>query len=82
MKDVFAFCLSEDEGGGNNGDNNDEREYLVLLARKPYIIAKEMSVNIGSSIRKVSRIIEELHEIGRIFRCVLRERLLENGKVS
>lgn len=74
---IFPFYSSENEenntDGDNNGDNtaigdNDERKIMVLLARKPYITAKEMSVQTGFSTRKISRIMRELRETGKIVR--------------
>ena len=50
------------------GDNNDERKIMVLLTRKLHITAKEMSVYTGFSTRKISRIMRELRETGRIVR--------------
>lgn len=57
-----------DNNGDNNGDNRDEREIMALLAKKPYITAKEMSMQTGFSTRKISRIMRNLRETGRIVR--------------
>lgn len=57
-------------------DGNEEREIMFLLARKPYITAREMSMHIGFSTRKISWIREELHEMGRSFGKILREKAI------
>ena len=41
---------------------------MVLLAKKPYITAKEMSMQTGFSTRKISRIMRDLREAGKIVR--------------
>ena len=51
-----------------NGDNNGIKELLALLEKEPYITAREMSMHTGFSTRKISRIMRELRETGRIVR--------------
>ena len=72
VKVIFPFFILEEEeniaNGDNNGDNNGVRELFALLEKDPYITAREMSMYTGFSTRKISRIIRELRETGRIVR--------------
>lgn len=80
IKVIFPFYLSEDKeniangdktgdnNGDKTGDNSDETEIMALLAQKPFITAKEISVQTGFSTRKISRIIRELRETDKIVR--------------
>lgn len=72
IKVIFPFSQSIEEGntanGDNNGDNNDEKQILSLVAKSPYITAREMSVLTGFSTRKISRIIRNMREAGTITR--------------
>ncbi len=72
MKVIFPFYLSDGDGntanGDNNGDDSDEKEIMVLLAKRPYITAKEVSMQTGFSTRKISRLMWNLRETGKIVR--------------
>ena len=70
VKVIFPFFILEENmaHGDNNGDNNGVRDLLALLEKDPYITAKEMSMYTGFSTRKISRIMRELRETGRIVR--------------
>ena len=57
-----------DNDGDNDGDNNGVSDLLALLEKDPYITAREMSMHTGFSTRKISRIMRELRETGRIVR--------------
>ena len=62
-----------DENGNDNGDengneNNDAIKTLNILRQKPDITAKALSELMGISSRKVSRIIKNLKESGKITR--------------
>ena len=80
IKVIFLFSLL-DEGenianGDNNGDNmcsherlsRDVELVLEMLKKMPSITATEMSEQTGFSTRKISRIMRELRERGRIVR--------------
>jgi ATP-dependent DNA helicase RecG len=72
IKVIFPFFILDEEKnitiGDNNGDNNSVRELFNLLKKDPYITAREMSAYTGFSARKISRIMRELRETGRIVR--------------
>ncbi len=81
IKVVFPFAEIEnvsniaigDENGNDNGDengneNNDVIKTLNILRQKPDITAKALSELMGISSRKVSRIIKNLKESGKITR--------------
>ena len=72
IKVIFPFFILDEEKnitiGDNNGDNNSVRELFNLLKKYPYITAREMSAYTGFSARKISRIMRELRETGRIVR--------------
>ena len=72
IKVVFPFLMPKGNrniaSGDNNGDNNSVRELFNLLKKDPYITAREMSAYTGFSARKISRIMRELRETGRIVR--------------
>ena len=81
IKVVFPFAEIEhvsniaigDENGNDNGDengneNNDAIKTLNILRQKPDITAKALSELMGISSRKVSRIIKNLKESGKITR--------------
>lgn len=68
VKVVFPFFILDEEENIANGDNNSVRELFALLEKEPYITAREMSAYTGFSTRKISRIMRELRETGRIVR--------------
>ena len=77
IKVVFPFAEIEnvsniaigDENGNDNGDeNNDAIKTLNILRQKPDITARALSELMGISSRKVSRIIKNLKESGKITR--------------
>ena len=57
--------LNGDENGGENGD---EIKLLYILGKEPDITAKRISEKTGFSTRKISRIIKQLRESGKITR--------------
>lgn len=56
------------ENGTENGIEKDTDKALILISGKPEITIKELSVNLGYSVRKVNRIMKELRESNRITR--------------
>ena len=52
----------------NGDDNGDEIKVLLILKKEPDLTAKKISERIGFSTRKISRIIKNLRETGRITR--------------
>lgn len=73
IKVVFPFSSSKEKIiiaiGGNNGDNNgDKNTILNLLKKEPAFTAKELSEQTGVSARKISRLVKELRETGKIVR--------------
>lgn len=77
IKVVFSFTEIEhvsniaigDENGNDNGnETNGAIKTLNLLRQKPDITAKALSELMGISSRKVSRIIKNLKESGKITR--------------
>lgn len=69
IKVVFPFSSSKENIiiaiGGNNGDKN---TILNLLKKEPASTAKELSEPTGFSARKISRLVKELRETGKIVR--------------
>ena len=57
--------LNGDESGNENGD---EIRLLNMLGKEPGITAKRISEKTGFSTRKISRIIKQLRESGKITR--------------
>ena len=69
IKVTFPFSLPYEKQNIVNGDENgDENKILYLIKEHPDITAKEMRKQTGFSTRKISRIIKELRETGRIIR--------------
>ena len=61
--------LNGDENGDENGgENGDEIKLLYILGKEPDITAKRISEKTGFSTRKISRIIKQLRESGKITR--------------
>ncbi len=77
IKVVFPLKEMEEENkispkanGNECGDENgDVKIILLLLKQEPDITAKKLSMKTGFSTRKISRIIKELREKGRISRA-------------
>lgn len=72
IKAVFPFAKTINhsgiENGTENGIDNGTEKLLVLLTNKPATTIKEMSEQLGFSVRKVNRLIKELRESGKITR--------------
>lgn len=81
IKAIFPFSdgmtmentANGDKGGDKSGDKNggnlpDEDKIVKLMRSAPGITAKELSNQTGLSTRKISRIIKELRENGKITR--------------
>lgn len=77
IKVIFPFSWTEEKDGisekkvngdDNGDDNGDEIKVLLILKKEPDLTAKKISERIGFSTRKISRIIKNLRETGRITR--------------
>lgn len=73
IKVVFPFSSSKEKiiiaiGGNNGGNNGDKNTILNLLKKEPAFTAKELSEQTGFSARKISRLVKELRETGKIVR--------------
>ncbi len=73
IKVIFPFSWTEEKDGisekkVNGDDNGDEIKVLLILKKEPDLTAKKISERIGFSTRKISRIIKNLRENGRITR--------------
>lgn len=73
IKVEFPFSVPKDNkiiatGDDNGDDNGDEIKVLNVLRVDPAITAKRLAETINMSPRKISRIIRELREKGRIVR--------------
>ncbi len=75
-KDIFEisehfikviFPLAE-ENKKINFENGDENRVLNLIKENPYMTAKQMSIDLEISTRKISRIVKQLKEAGKIER--------------
>ncbi|MDD2959838.1 MAG: winged helix-turn-helix domain-containing protein [Lachnospiraceae bacterium] len=64
IKVVFPFAKAINHSGIENGTER----ILVALAGKPTITIKEMSEQLGFSVRKANRLMKELRENGKITR--------------
>lgn len=73
IKVVFPLKEMAEENKNShkaNGDENgDVKKILLLLKQEPDITAKKLSLKTGFSTRKISRMIKELREKGRISRA-------------
>lgn len=73
IKVVFPLKEMTEENKNShkaNGDENgDVKKILLLLKQEPDITAKKLSLKTGFSTRKISRMIKELREKGRISRA-------------
>ena len=56
------------DNGTDNGIDNGTDEILSLLSLHPEMTIKELSVQLGCSVRKVNRLLKGLREYGRIQR--------------
>ncbi|MCH4153989.1 MAG: putative DNA binding domain-containing protein [Saccharofermentans sp.] len=72
IKVVFPFSVTGIhrgiDNGTDNGIDNGIDNLLVILAEKPTITIKDMSEQLGFSVRKVNRLMKELRESGKITR--------------
>ena len=73
IKVVFPFSSPKENMniaiGDDNGDNGgDENTILNLLKKEPAFTAKELSEQTGFSARKISCLVKELRETGKIVR--------------
>ena len=68
IKVVFPFSVTGIHRGIDNGTDNGIDNLLVILAEKPTITIKDMSEQLGFSVRKVNRIMKGLRESGKITR--------------
>lgn len=68
IKVVFPFSVTGIHRGIDNGTDNGIDNLLVILAEKPTITIKDMSEQLGFSVRKVNRLMKELRESGKITR--------------
>lgn len=73
IKVVFPLKEMAEENKNShkaNGDENgDVKKILLLLKQEPDMTAKKLSLKTGFSTRKISRMIKELREKGRISRA-------------
>src|SRR5574344_2762708 len=78
IKVVFPFSVTGIhrgiDNGTDNGIDNGIDNLLVILAEKPTITLKDMSEQLGFSVRKVNRLKKELRESGKITRVRSEER--------
>ncbi len=58
-------ALNGDDSGDDSGD---DMKVVSILEKAPEITAKEISEKLGFSTRKISRIIKNLRESGKISR--------------
>lgn len=73
IKVVFPFSPPKENMniaiGDNNGDNGGDKNIILdILKKEPAFTAKELSEQTGFSARKISRLVKELRETGKIVR--------------
>jgi len=68
QKNNQIIAIGDEIGDEIGDDNGDENKVLEVLRIEPAITAKKLSETINMSPRKISRIIKELRETGRIVR--------------
>ena len=65
----MSIIANGNENGNDSGNENDiENKLLLILQQKPNATAKELSLALEISTRKVARLIKILKEAGRISR--------------
>ena len=68
IKAIFPYKGTSKWGVSTDGTDNGTDEILSLLSLHPEMTIKELSVQLGCSVRKVNRLLKGLREYGRIQR--------------
>lgn len=69
IKVVFPIMENDKKISSKNGDENgDENRVLNIMKKNPEMTAKQMSMSLEISTRKISRIVKQLKDTGKIER--------------